>query len=390
MIEPEEARMDSPPRESRSFTGRVVMTIALCALAFAIWRLIDALLLLSSAILLAVALRGVSMRLNRLTRGPLGLSLGLVVFGLTTAVAGALWLFGRQIALQYDEIVARVPIAVGALIEAARAHPLGHYLVIGLEGTGAGSVGTMIAGALSRLVTASLSGVAYIALVFFGGLYLAAEPERYSTGFLRLLPPGRRPVFAQFLADCTRILRRWLLGQLVVMLTIGTLSGCGLWLLGIDAAFALGITGGLLCFVPYVGAILAAVPAVLMAFAQSPADAVYVTLLFMGVHFVEGNFVTPIVEDRSVSLPPVISIFSTLVFSILFGPASVMVAVPVTIVAIAAIETFIGGKTEAAPSLSNETLLNLMRQSPAAPNPGLGPATAGDGRDPATARASGE
>ena len=124
------------------------------------------------------------------------------------------------------------------------------------------------------------------------------------------------------------------------MITIGLLAGAGLRVLGIDAAIALGLTGGLLCFVPYVGAILAAVPAVLMAFTQSPADALYVVLLFVGVHFVEGNFVTPFVEDQAVSLPPLISVFSTLVFTILFGPFAVMIAVPLTIVVMEAIEIF--------------------------------------------------
>ncbi|MBU6266733.1 MAG: AI-2E family transporter [Sphingomonadales bacterium] len=323
-----------------SFTGRVVRALAIVALALACWRLLDALLLLFSAILLAVALRGLAMRLHALTGAAIGLCLGVVVLVLVATAAAVLWLFGSQIALQYNEIAHRAPVAVTALIDTARAHPLGHYFVGGLDGAGAGSASGAITGVLTSLVTASLAGLAYVALVFFGGLYLAAEPDRYRTGFLRLVPPDRRVAVAGFLDDCTTILRRWLLGQLVVMLTIGVLSGCGLWLLGIDAAIALGLTGGLLCFVPYVGAILAAVPAVLMAFAQSPADAFYVALLFMGVHFVEGNFVTPMVEDRSVSLPPVISIFSTLVFSILFGPVSVMVAVPVTIVAITALETF--------------------------------------------------
>jgi len=88
-----------------------------------------------------------------------------------------------------------------------------------------------------------------------------------------------------------------------------------------------------------VGAIVAAVPAALMAFTQSPMDAVYTILLFMAVHFVEGNFITPLVQDEAVSLPPVISVFSTLIFTILFGPFAVIVAVPVTIVGLVILET---------------------------------------------------
>lgn len=91
----------------------------------------------------------------------------------------------------------------------------------------------------------------------------------------------------------------------------------------------------------FTGRVVRAIASVLTGMVTaSLAGLAYVALVFLGFHFVERNFVTPMVEDRSVSLPPVISIFSTLVFSILLGPASVMVAVPVTIVAITAIETF--------------------------------------------------
>jgi len=57
------------------------------------------------------------------------------------------------------------------------------------------------------------------------------------------------------------------------MAFIGTLSRVGLWVLGIGAAFALGLVGGLLCFVPYVGAVLAAVLATLVALTQEPLQA---------------------------------------------------------------------------------------------------------------------
>ena len=88
------------------------------------------------------------------------------------------------------------------------------------------------------------------------------------------------------------------------MLTIGTLSGLGLWALGIDAALALGLVGGMLTFIPYVGAVLAAVPATLMALNQGPGYAVSVVLMYVGIHFVEGNFITPLVQAGRRDLAP--------------------------------------------------------------------------------------
>ena len=122
------------------------------------------------------------------------------------------------------------------------------------------------------------------------------------------------------------------------MLTIGTLSGLGLWALGIDAALALGLVGGMLTFIPYVGAVLAAVPATLIAFTQGPGYAVLVILMYVGIHFVEGNFITPLVQAEATSLPPVLSLLSVVVFTILFGPAAVFLAAPLTLFLLATLE----------------------------------------------------
>jgi predicted PurR-regulated permease PerM len=122
------------------------------------------------------------------------------------------------------------------------------------------------------------------------------------------------------------------------MVAIGVLTGIGLWLMGIEAAFALGLMGGLLCFIPFVGAILAAIPATLVAMTQGPTYAVSVVLMYVGVHFIEGNFITPMVQAEATSFPPVLAILSTVAFSILFGPLGVLLAAPLTLVLMAVVE----------------------------------------------------
>ena len=91
------------------------------------------------------------------------------------------------------------------------------------------------------------------------------------------------------------------------MIAIGILSSIGLWLLHIPGAIALGVTGGMLTFIPLVGALIAAIPSVLVALAQSPLLAVYVALMYWAVHFIEGTFITPFVQDAEVDLPPVLT-----------------------------------------------------------------------------------
>ena len=175
-------------------------------------------------------------------------------------------------------------------------------------------------------------------LAYFVAIYLAAQPDLYRRFSLRLVPPGARPRAERLFEEATLVLRRWLLGQLVVMATIGTLSGIGLWALGIEAAFALGLVGGLLTFIPYVGAVLAAVPATLVALTEGPGDAASVVLMYVGIHFIEGNFVTPLVQAEATSLPPVLSLLSTVAFSILLGPSTVLLAAPLTLFLLVAVE----------------------------------------------------
>jgi predicted PurR-regulated permease PerM len=96
--------------------------------------------------------------------------------------------------------------------------------------------------------------------------------------------------------------------------------------------------GGLLCFIPFVGAILAAVPATLMALTQGPAYAIAVICMYGFVHFVEGDFITPMVQAKATSFPPVLALLSTLAFSILLGPIGVLLAAPLTLFMLVALE----------------------------------------------------
>lgn len=86
------------------------------------------------------------------------------------------------------------------------------------------------------------------------------------------------------------------------------------------------------------GAILAAVPATLVAFTQSPGAAASVVLMYVAVHFIEGNFITPMVQAEATSLPPVLAILSTVAFGLLFGPVGVLLAAPLTLLLMVAVD----------------------------------------------------
>ncbi len=328
----------SPAISLGTFTGRLLVVLVIAALAAALWQLSDILVLLFGAVLLAIGLCAATRLIARHSGINRGLALaGVFVLGLGIFGA-ALWVFGATVAGQLDDVIQAAPAGYKLVMAWLTGNPYGRQLldqvraanVLGATGW-ATSMVTLIGGLLTR-------GLGYAVIALFVAIYLAAQPERYRHLCLRLVPPAQRPVAEALFGVTGRVLERWLAGQLVVMVTIGVLTGIGLQLLGIEAAFALGLMGGLLCFIPFVGAILAAIPAVLVAMTQGPVYAISVICMYAGVHFIEGNFITPMVQAEATSFPPVLAILSTVAFSILFGPLGVLLAAPLTLLLMAAVE----------------------------------------------------
>ncbi len=169
-------------------------------------------------------------------------------------------------------------------------------------------------------------------LVLVVALFLAADPAPYRRGLLRLVPPARRPRAAEVLDALGGGLWHWILGQSVAMLCVGVVTAAGLTLLGIPLALALGILAGLLNFIPYLGPILSGGPAVLIAFAQSPADALNTLLLFVAIQNLEGYVLTPMLQRRAVSIPPALGILAIVGLAALFGTYGVLFATPLLLV----------------------------------------------------------
>ncbi len=319
------------PDRDQAFVRRLLITIAIVAVVAAAWRIMDVLLLVFAAILLAILLRSIADPLHRRARLPERAALALAVLGILALLGGSMWLFGSEVAAQMRVLVDALPKALSDLERrfeelrfgeeirqrVADVVPATSSLASGLQ-RALLSVGTLAAGAL---------------LVFVGGIYLAAQPGLYRTGLLKLVPAARRPLVAQSLEETGRALRLWLLGQLVAMAAIGLLTGIGLALIGIPSALALGLLAGLAEFVPVVGPFVAAVPALLIALTLGNDVALLTLALYVGVQQLEGNVVTPLVQQRVADLPPALLLFAVVAAGLLFGVLGVLLAAPLTVAA---------------------------------------------------------
>lgn len=313
----------------RIYIERLLITIGIVALALLLWQLRDLLLLVFGAVLVAVIFAATARLIVRHTPLPHGWALLAAVVLTVGVVAGALALFGAQLAAQSRQLGEMLPRAWEAVQGYADAWGLGGQLQGALEQFGGGE---QIAQQLGTAAMAVGSGLTNAMLVIVGGIYFAAQPKLYRTGLIKLVPEKGRGLVVTALDDSHRALKLWLLGQLVSMTIIGVLTTLGLWLLGVPSALALGVLAGLLEFIPYAGPILAAIPALLLALTVGPEVMLWTLLLYAGLQQVEGNLVQPMVQQRAVDLPPALLLFALVAGALLFGAAGIVFATPLTVV----------------------------------------------------------
>ena len=185
----------------------------------------------------------------------------------------------------------------------------------------------IVAGALPLLNTV-LGALTGALIILFAGVFLAVNPRVYLDGFVELVPPRGRERVRNALLEAGTMLRRWIGGMSISMLVIFVLTTSGLWLLGIPAFLALGVIAALLVFIPFVGPILSAIPAMALALTISPAMALWVALLYFGIQQVESNALTPLVMNKAVELPPALILLFQMAMGVLFGFIGLLVAVP--------------------------------------------------------------
>ena len=176
-----------------------------------------------------------------------------------------------------------------------------------------------VADLLSRFFTVSASFLAGCMVMIFLGIYLAAEPTLYRNGLSTLVPLEWRKKVNDTSDDVADALRLWLLGQLMDMLIVGVLSGVAVWLIGLPSPIALGVIAGVADFVPYVGPIVAAIPAVLVAVTLNLTAVFWTALAYLLIYQSEGQLIMPLIQQRIIFIPPALMLASIISLSVLFG-----------------------------------------------------------------------
>lgn len=194
------------------------------------------------------------------------------------------------------------------------------------------------------VISSTLAVAAGIVLVLFLAIYLAIDPGAYRRGLLYLVPGEKQPRADKMLGAIASTLRKWLVTQLIAMIVIGVVTTSVLLALKVRAAVPLGILAGLLEFVPTLGPILSALPAIAMGFVDSPEKALFVTIAYVGIQFIENHLLIPILMKEGIDLPPALTIVAQALMAIVFGILGLLVAVPLLATVMIAARTATGEK----------------------------------------------
>jgi predicted PurR-regulated permease PerM len=190
-------------------------------------------------------------------------------------------------------------------------------------------------------------------------VYLAAEPQVYYSGLRRLVPQSYHAKVDACALSAVHMIRSWFFAQMLSMAAIGLLVAVGLWVIGVPLAGTLGIIAALLTFIPNVGPILSVVPAALLALAISPGRGLATLLLFIAVHFLEGNIITPLLQRRIVRLPPALTLVAQLLFTIIAGPLGLALAAPLTAATLGIFKVLLPPNPAATGKMENETPVSI-------------------------------
>ncbi|MGF7207111.1 putative PurR-regulated permease PerM [Skermanella aerolata] len=311
----------------------IVVTIALLA-----WQIVDVMLLVFGAVLLAVMLRRSADWLAERTPLSDGWALAAVVLGSIVVLGLCAWMFGAQVSEQVDQLVQVVPQAWESVRQFLQGSSWGRGVLETVEQFDPSSVSGGVVREASSLLMTVVGGLGNVLLLVAGGVYLAAQPNLYRDGVVMLVPREAEDRTRDTLDKMGDALGKWLKGQFLAMVMVGTMVSLGLWLLGVPSALALGLLAGLGEFVPLVGAVATAIPALLAASTVDMTTVLYVLVLYIVIQQIEGNVIMPIIQSEMVSLAPALALFAVVAFGLLFGILGVIFATPLTVVAYVAVK----------------------------------------------------
>jgi predicted PurR-regulated permease PerM len=312
----------------RRFVIPLIVLAVAAALVF-VWYYAASLLLLFAGILFAVLLDACARGLGRvvpLTR-PWRFGLVMVAFG-CIAVLAVGWSVDRAPA-QVRNLFQVMDAQLGVLER--------HLAAFDIDLFGPGGrqdLSQLIAdpGRLFGHVHYAVSGAYAVVIntivVVCLGLFFAGNPVGYREGGLKLVPLGARERVRVVLNEMSRVLRGWLLAQLLRGAVVAVLLTVTLYLLGVPGAGLLGLQAGVANFIPYLGPLIAAFPVALVVMPLGLSTLAWVMITYFAIQTIEGFVIAPLIQKGAVGVAPAWTLFGIVIFGAMFGAMGMALAAP--------------------------------------------------------------
>ncbi len=342
--------------------------------AFVVVMTARALLVVFGGVLFGIVLRAAALGVAKHTKVSYNAALvALVASGFALAAAALVWglpSLGPQVAEMAEQLPAAMQRQLRILRHAAQSGDIAVPLAAPSTTSSTGGPAKLLSVALGSSVEV-LGG---LAIVVFVGVYSAAQPRHYVGAIVHVLPRDRWKQALRAMHAVYTNLAYWLAGRLVAMTFVGVTSTIAFLALGLRFPLLLGLFAGLLTFVEYAGAVISAVPPVIVALAKGPSTALWVLLLFTGLHVIEGYVLTPMLARASVRLLPAFTLGAQVVFAVLVGPLGLTFSTPLLVVAVAGLRGWRGESPKLA--MTGKRRAGERRRSPRlAAGRGAGPRT---------------
>ncbi len=319
--------------------GQWLGLVALITALVLLWHLRESLIHLFAAVVLAMALctlvGWVQRRLG--CPRPVALLISLALVGVLLAIVATAVI--PPFVSQFAQLLTNLPEAAQTLIELVRGAMVGvsqmlyghrdaaltwlkQSLQVPPQGLGNGAA--RLLGWAENLGT----GVIQTLFVLAVALMITTQPQAYREVAVLLVPSFYRRRFRQVLIACGQALSAWMLGVVVSSLCVGTLAAIGLTLLGVKLVAANAVLAGLLNVIPNLGPTLSTIFPMSVALLESPWKSLAVLALYVAVQNLESYVITPSVMHHQLRLLPGLTLTAQLVFTVLFGPLGLLLALP--------------------------------------------------------------
>ncbi len=315
-------------KQNYNIISSFIIILSITLIVFIAWHTIDILLLTFAAILLAIVLRTLNNLIQRIVHLPEILSMLLVIGIIITIVTLMIILMIPIISDQIQNLSKDIPNALDKLNQILTTDFPGSSIYRKMDLQNLFPQGKNFLIEATNLFSTTFGLIGSMLVVIIMSIFLAYDPNTYKEGFISLIPSSKQKNARNIIESIANILQWWIVGKMISMIIVGILTTLGLWFLSIPTALILGLLAAVLTFIPNIGPIISVIPAILVAFIQSPIFVIYVIALYIAIQTIESYIMTPLIQGKIIAQPPALVIFSQLIMGLLTGFLGLSLATP--------------------------------------------------------------